>query len=98
LSRRSEISTQASLIVLRDPESALSLYPYLKCDLFVIGGAKTYSAFLPYMERWIVTEVPLRVEGADTFMPDSYLQGFCQLDSKPLEEGLTVRFYERPRE
>lgn len=95
LSRRSEISSQQSLIVLRDFASALSIYPYLKCDLFVIGGAKTYSAFLPYIERWIVTEVPLTVEAADTFMPNNYLHGFRSIDSKPLEEGLVVKFYAR---
>ena len=48
----------------------------LKTDLFVIGGAQVYSAFLPHIEKWIVTEVPLSVEGADTFMPENYLEGF----------------------
>ena len=34
------------------------------------------TAFLPHIDRWIVTEVPLSVEGADTFMPSHFLGGF----------------------
>ncbi|HLE63738.1 MAG TPA: dihydrofolate reductase [Pyrinomonadaceae bacterium] len=95
LSRQSEIAPQQSMIVLRDLESALSLHPYLKCELFVMGGAKIYRSFLAYIEKWIVTEVPLTVEGADTFIPENFLEGFRAVASKQLEEGLTVRFYER---
>ena len=95
LSRQSEIEPHQSTVVLRDLESALSIHPYLNCDLFVIGGAKIYSAFLPYIQKWIVTEVPCTVEEADTFMPANFLAGFRTTDSKELEEGLAVKFYER---
>jgi dihydrofolate reductase len=95
LSRHSEINLQPSLLVLRDPESVLSLYRYLKGHLFVIGGAKAYEVFLSHIERWIVTEIPITVENADTFMPANYLEGFRSVESQPLAEGLTVRFYER---
>jgi dihydrofolate reductase len=95
LSRSSEIEPQDSVIVLRDSHSVLSLKPYLACDLFIIGGAEVFRAFQDYIERWIVTEVPLTVEGADTFMPVDYLQGFRPVDSLSLEENLKVTFYER---
>jgi len=95
LSRQSDIAPQESVIVLRDSTSVLSLARYLKCDLFVIGGAKVYESFLPYFEKWVVTEVPLSVEGADTFIPEGYLIGFKRIESKELEEGLTVRTYVR---
>jgi dihydrofolate reductase len=95
LSRSSDVEPQESLIVLRDRESVLSLKPYLTCDLFVIGGAQIFRAFQNDIERWIVTEVPLIVEGADTFMPQDYLQGFKATDSLSLEENLKVTFYER---
>jgi dihydrofolate reductase len=95
LSRRAEIEPRDSVITLRDIGSVLSLSPYLKTDLFVIGGAKVYSSFLPYIERWFVTEVPLTVEGADTFMPRDFLEGFQLVDSKELEDGLIVKTYER---
>lgn len=95
LSRSSDVAPQASVITLRDRESVLSLKPYLACDLFVIGGAQIFRAFQNDIERWIVTEVPLSVEGADTFMPEDYLQGFKATDSLSLEENLKVTFYER---
>jgi dihydrofolate reductase len=98
LSRQSQIEPQDFLIVLRDLDSVLSLEKYLRCDLFVIGGEQVYRAFLPYIDAWIVTEVPLSVEGADAFVPDNYLEGFRRVDSKEIEEGLTVDFYERVRQ
>jgi dihydrofolate reductase len=93
LSRDSTIEPQESLLVLTDIDNVISLNHSLTTDLFVIGGAQIYSAFLPYIEKWIVTEVPLTVSGADTFMPESYLEGFKSVDSKRLEEGLVVKYY-----
>ena len=95
LSRDSSIEPHESLLVLTDIDSVISLNNSLTTDLFVIGGAQIYSAFLPYIEKWIVTEVPLTVSGADTFMPESYLDGFKCVDSKPLDEGLVVKFYSK---
>ena len=95
LSRQSQIEAQDSVVVLRDLNSVLSLTNYLRCDLFVMGGEQVYRAFLPYIDQWIVTEVPLTVQGADAFVPEDYLEGFRRVDSKQLEEGLTVGFYER---
>lgn len=88
-------TTHDSVITLKNVGSVLSLAPYLRCDLFVIGGAQVYRSFLPYIEKWIVTEVPLTVEGADVFVPENYLEGFRRSGSKELEEGLTVGFYEK---
>ena len=95
LSRDSSIEPHESLLVLTDIDSVISLNNSLTTDLFVIGGAQIYSAFLPYIEKWIVTEVPLTVTRADTFMPESYLDGFKCVDSKPLDEGLVVKFYSK---
>ena len=95
LSRDSSIEPQESLLVLGDVESALSFYKSLTTDLFVIGGAQIYQAFLPDIEKWIITEVPLTVRGADAFMPEGYLDGFEVEDSKSLDEGLVVKFYSR---
>jgi len=95
LSRKGEIEPQESVVVLRDVESVLSIAKDLKCDLFVIGGEQVYRSFLPYIEKWIVTEVPLTVEGADTFVPENYLEGFTQTESKKIEKDLTVSCYQR---
>ncbi len=94
--RRGDAGTpQDSVITLRDMRSVLSLAEYLRCDLFVIGGGQVYSSFLPYIEKWIVTEVPLMVEGADTFMPENYLEGFTKTESKKIDEDLVVSYYVR---
>jgi dihydrofolate reductase len=95
MSRRAEIETPSSALVLRDRQSVLSLKPYLSCNLFIIGGRQIYTTFLDEIDRWIVTEIPLVVEDADTFMPEDYLQGFKPYDSRQLEENLKVTFYER---
>lgn len=95
LSRKAEIPPQESVLVLRDVESVLKLEKDLKTDLFVIGGAQIYSAFLPHIEKWIVTEVPLSVEGADTFMPQNYLEGFEIIETKQLDTELSVSTFTR---
>ena len=95
LSRKSEVEPQESVLVLRDVESVLATAKDLKCDLFVIGGAQVYRSFLPHIEKWIVTEVPLTIEGADTFVPENYLEGFRETEARELGENLIARFYER---
>jgi dihydrofolate reductase len=95
LSRKSEIDPQDSVVVLRDVESVLSLAKDLKSDLFVIGGEQVYRAFLPHIEKWIVTEVPLTIQGADAFVPQNYLEGFTKSDSQRIDEELNVSVYTR---
>ena len=95
LSRSRNIEPQEGVITLRDSVSVLSLKPYLACDIFIIGGAEVFGAFSQDIEKWIVTEVPLTVEGADTFMPENFLEGFASYDTRQLEEGLKVTFYQR---
>lgn len=91
----SVVEPQESLLVLSDVDSVLSLNDSLTTDLFVIGGAQIYEAFLPRIEQWVITEVPLVVKGADAFMPEGYLDGFKEGDLKPIGDGLTVKYYER---
>src|SRR4030095_775990 len=95
LSRDSNIEPQESLIVLRDIESVILFNNSLTTDLFVIGGAQIYSAFLPHIEKWIITQVPLTVSSADAFMPEGYLDGFKKVDSKDLEDDLVVEYFSR---
>src|SRR6185503_15844902 len=79
LSRKSEIEPQESVIVLRDVESVLEKANNLDCDLYVIGGEQVYRSFVDKIDRWIVTRVPLTVEGADAFVPQNYLDGFHEV-------------------
>src|SRR5262249_35111293 len=84
-----------SVVRLPDVESILTVARVITRDLFVIGGARVYEAFLPHIERWIVTEVPLSVEAADTFMPSNFLEGFELYEVRQIDEGLRVKLYER---
>ena len=95
LSRTSEIEPQESLLVLQSVESVISIARDLETDLYVIGGEQVYRSFLPCIDKWIVTEVPLTVEDADAFVPENYLEGFRAVGSRELEANLVARFYER---
>ena len=95
MTTRAELEPLASVVVLRDKLSVLSLKPYLACDLYIIGVEQVYRTFLEEIDRWVVTEIPLAVEDADTFMPENFLEGFKPHDSLELEENLKVTFYER---
>lgn len=95
LSRDTDIEPQESLIVFSDIESVLSFNKSLSTDLFVIGGAQIYEAFREHIEKWIITEVPLTVQGADAFMPKGYLEGFEVVESKSLDDDLIVKFFNR---
>jgi dihydrofolate reductase len=95
LSRHAKIESQENVLVLHEVASVLSMAKELKGDLFVIGGGQVYSAFLPYIEKWIVTEVPLSVAGADAFVPENYLEGFSVSELKKIDHELTVSIYLR---
>lgn len=95
LSRDPSIEPKESLLVFSDVDSVFSLNDSLTTDLFVIGGGQIYEAFLPRIEKWIITEVPRVVKDADAFMPPGYLAGFKKTDARDIGEGLTVKYYER---
>src|ERR1700752_61328 len=95
LSRQSDLEPHESLLVFRDAESVLSFSASLTTDLYVIGGAETYKTFLSDIQRWLITEVPLTVKGADAFMPEGYLDGFEVVEEKDLDDDLIVKTYER---
>jgi len=95
LSRSGDVSNHDSVMVMKDVEAVLEFARTIDQHLFVMGGAHVYESFLPYVERWVVTEVPLNVEGADTFMPANFLDGFEMYEMRQLDEGLRVKFYER---
>ena len=95
LTRDGNLEPQESLVVLSDIESVLSFNNSLTTDMFVIGGAQIYREFLAHIQKWIITEVPLTVEGADAFMPEGYLDGFKRAGSEKIDDELVVKFYER---
>lgn len=93
LSRSANIESQPNILLLRSKEEFLALKQYLNCDLFIIGGAKTYENFSDVIQKWIVTEIPLNVEDADTFMPNNFLNGFQLRETIELEDDLRVKIF-----
>ena len=97
LTRRADTEPRESVLWLRDKQSVLSLYEYLNCDLYVLGGAQIFELLRPHIDRWLVTQIPLTVKGADTFLPAGLLEGFHPHDTRDLGDDLTVTFYDRTR-
>jgi|ERR1051325_5833847 dihydrofolate reductase len=98
LTRNGNVAVPVGVDVMNDTQAVLNFAHAVDTHVFVIGGAKVYEAFLPHIERWLVTEVPLSVEGTDTFMPRNFLDGFEMYETRQLDEGLRVKFYERVSE
>jgi len=95
LSRDAGQEPQPSVVWLRDRLCVLSLRDYLRCDLYVIGGAQIFELFRDDLDRWLVTEIPLTVPDADTFMPPDFLTGFRPSDTRDLGDDLKVTVYDR---
>ena len=95
LSGSSSVTPPPEVMRLSEKVEVLDLARYLNRDLYVIGGAKTYADFADVIEKWIVTEVPLMVDDADTFMPRDFLSGFEQVEVKKLDDNLVVKIFHR---
>lgn len=96
LSTTGNIEPQPNVLLLRSKQCVLALADYLKCDIYIMGGAKTYETFADVIETWIVTEVPETVADADVFMPRDFTEGFELKDKTELEGGLSVKYFQRP--
>lgn len=97
LTRKAEIKPHDSVVVAHDIESVLAMEKDLIRDIYVIGGGQVYNLFLPFIDKWIVTEVPLTIKGADAFVPQNYLDGFDLVESEKLDDELVVSVYERTK-
>ncbi len=92
---RSGLDVPPAVMLLSSADEVVDLAHYLNRDVYIIGGAKTYAEFADEIEKWIVTEVPLMVPDADTFMPKGFLDKFELADSRKLEGGLSVKILHR---
>ncbi len=95
LSRNGDTPVHRSVMKLSSKEEVVDLSKYLNRDVFIIGGAKTYAEFAEVIDQWLVTTVPVEIENADTFMPNDFLNEFVEIESRQLDDGLTVRKYIR---
>ncbi len=69
LSRRSGYSVRHASVVSSVDEALEVLSGYEDEDIFVIGGASVFKAFLPYCNKAYITKIDKAFE-ADAFMPD----------------------------
>jgi dihydrofolate reductase len=92
ISRNSQI-VENNVFLVKSKDEILSLNKYLSCDLFIIGGASIYAEFADVIEKWIVTEIPQTIENADAFMPSNFLEGFEIVETKMLDDNLSVKIY-----
>ena len=83
------------LMKLSNVAEVIELSKLLVKDVFIIGGARTYLEFAEVIEKWIVTEIPLSIESADTFMPNNFLDGFELEETKDLGDDLLVKILRR---
>lgn len=95
LSRTANIENQPNVLLLRSREQTLLLAKYLSCDLFIVGGARTYENFADQIEKWIVTEIPESVPDADTFMARDFLSDFEMRETLKIGDRLRVKIYEK---
>ena len=95
LSRSGNIDNQPGVKLFRDPMDVINFAEQFDSEVFIIGGAKTYETFADVIERWYVTEVPVDVPDADTFMPRTFLDGFSRNGGIDLDDGLKVKVFQR---
>ncbi len=97
LSRSGKIETPGEVMRLNSVDEVAELARYLNRDVFIIGGAKTYAEFADVIEKWIVTEIPVEVPDADTFMPEGFLDEFEISSLHELGDDLAVKIFQRRR-
>jgi dihydrofolate reductase len=94
LSRTKNIENE-NIKVLRSKEELLEFAHGYDRDTYIIGGAQVFQNFADVIDKWLVTEVPITIEDADTFMPADFLGGFKSSGEKTLDEDLKVKTYQR---
>lgn len=97
LSRTIASADREDILTIQLKDQVRTLWKYLDCDVYIIGGAKTFASFAEDIEKWIVTRIPVNVDDADVFMPENFLDGFELQRTKDLDEGLLVEYFERSR-
>ncbi len=94
LSRTGTVDIPSHVVKLGGKDEVISLAQYFDRDVFIIGGAQTFSEFADVIEKWIVTFVPEVVEG-DTFIPENFLEGFELNKTIDLGGDLMVKILHR---
>ncbi len=95
LSRTGNVEAPETVLKLTSKAEVVELARYFDRDVYIIGGAHTYMDFADVIDQWIVTQVPVEVEDADTFMPQDFLDGFQTKETEDLDDGLVIKTLRR---
>jgi len=95
LSRSGKIETPDDVVKLNSKQAVIELAKHAKGDIFVIGGAQVYRDLADIIDKWIVTEIPITVDDADTFMPEDFLDKFDLEKTIDLGDELRVKTLHR---
>ncbi len=95
LSRSGSVETPPEVMRFSSREAVIEFSSVYDKDIYVIGGAKTYLDLADQIDRWIVTFVPVKVDGADTFLPHDFLDDFQEVENHDLGDGLHVKILHR---
>jgi len=94
LSRTGTVDIPSPVIKLSSKHEVVSLAQYFDRDVFIIGGAQTFSEFADVIEKWIVTYVPEDIVG-DAFIHENFLEGFELNKTIELAGDLMVKILHR---
>lgn len=95
LTRTRQLDVPPEVVVLKDKRRIIELADKCKGDIFIIGGAQVFDSFAHDIRRWYVTDIPETVGDADVFMAADFLDGFEEIESRDLGDGLRVRILDR---
>ncbi|MBK8302880.1 MAG: dihydrofolate reductase [Chloracidobacterium sp.] len=95
LTRSGNVDTPESVVKLNNKQAVIELAKHAKGDIFIIGGAQVYRDLADVIDKWIVTEIPITVADADTFMPQDFLDGFVLEQTIDLGDELVVKILHR---
>lgn len=95
LTHSGNVVTPPEVLRFRGKDELLEFADSYGRNIFIIGGAQVYAAMADVINKWLVTEIPVTVEDADTFMPKDFLNGFEEVQTKDLGDGLRVRILRR---
>lgn len=95
LTRSGKIETPYDVVKLNNKQAVIELAKHAKGDIFIIGGAQVYRELANVIDKWIVTEIPITIDDADTFMPQDFLDGFKLEQTIDLGDELRVKILHR---
>ncbi len=95
LTRTGKVAVSDDVVKLNNKQAVIDLAKKAKGDIYIIGGAQVYRDLADIINKWIVTEIPITVEDADTFMPADFLDGFEPEQTIDLGDELVVKILHR---